>query len=160
DLLKSVAFTLKGSLPGATFTSAAAGKAPASSKLDPVAIVASQSPGGGLAAKITTALDGDALSVRPIEVDVREVSFAPAPALLPAPAMLEGLAGKLGLKIGSLRYADPSSKNGQGAFTAKELELTAEVAPKKPLVAKLAAQVDAGPELGGGKLAANVSLPD
>ena len=154
DLMKSLAFELSGSLPGASVSKGSGEKALPPMKLDPIAISAKMSPGGNLTAKVGTAIDGDTLTVRPIELDVRELALG-----LPS-VKLEDLAGKVAVKIGSLRYADASSKNGQGAFAAKDLDLTAEVAPKKPLVAKLTAQVDAGPELGGGKLAANVSLPD
>jgi hypothetical protein len=111
-------------------------------------------------------------SNRPIEIDVRDLALTLPPAGPGTPgasapaassAMLEGLEGlacKLGVRVGGLRYSDGQTKALKSGMALRDLDLTVEVAPKKALLAKLSVQVDAGQQMEGGKLAANVSLPD
>ena len=90
---------------------------------------------------------------KPIEVSVRDLA-------LPMPVQLDALACKLSCKLPGLHYAGADAQGAKTEANVRDLDLSAELAPKKPLHAKLQAAVDAGPSLGGGKLAADVSVPD
>lgn len=90
---------------------------------------------------------------KPIEFAVRDVA-------LPMPVKLEALACKISCKVPGLHYAGTDAQGAKTEANIRDLDLSADVAPGKPLRAKVQAAVDAGPSLGGGKLAADVSVPD
>jgi len=101
-------------------------------------------------------LDAD----RPIELSVRDLQFVlppPSAAEVPLVARLEPLAGKVGLRVGGLRYADEHTRAAKVDLSLRDVELNVEIAPKQPLAARLAAVVHAGSE---GKLDLKLSLAD
>ncbi len=90
---------------------------------------------------------------KPIEFAVRDLA-------LPMPVQLDALACKVTCKLPGLHYAGTDPQGAKTEANLRDLALSAELAPKKPLHANVQAAVDAGPSLGGGKLAADVSVPD
>jgi hypothetical protein len=90
---------------------------------------------------------------KPIEVKVTDVA-------LPMPVALDALACTVTCKLPGLHYAGTDPQGAKTEANVRDLALSAELAPKKPLHANVQAAVDAGPTLGGGKLAADITVPD
>ncbi|MFN0008308.1 MAG: hypothetical protein ACKVXR_10395 [Planctomycetota bacterium] len=94
-----------------------------------------------------------------LELSVREVSLA----LLPdatAAKVLESLACDVSLKLGSLTYADASTREAQIELSVRDFEARTGVTPGKPLSATVAANVSTGPNDAGGRLDASATVPD
>ncbi len=95
-----------------------------------------------------------------VELSVREIEANLFQSPWSLVSMLESLGSKVDLKLSGLGYADESTRVAKVDLSLRDVELAVEVAPKKPLAARLSAVVGTGATGEEGRLEANASLAD